>query len=327
MSTLIEVKNLVKHFPVRGQFSIGKSIQVVHAVENVSFDIKKAETLGLVGESGCGKTTIGRLMVRLMPPTDGKILLEGEDIFQLKRDRSKNLTKKIQMVFQDTRGSLNPRKNIFQILSKPLRIHTDIGDDELKPKLVELLESVNLHPPERFLRSFPHELSGGQANRIAIARAISLNPDFVIMDEPVSSLDVSVRSQTLELMGKLQKKLDLTIMFISHDLAVVRFLSRRVAVMYLGKLVEVADTNQLFENPIHPYTRALISATPIPNPNRSRSRERIILKGEVPSPIDPPSGCAFHPRCLYSIPICSEEEPPLVQIDGRCVACHVFPKR
>ncbi|MHA2067492.1 MAG: ABC transporter ATP-binding protein [Candidatus Thorarchaeota archaeon] len=327
MSSLVELKNLVKHFPVKSNVFFRGKQQVVHAVQNVSFEINKGETLGLVGESGCGKTTIGRLMVRLLQPTNGNILFDGEDIFSLKDHRSKGLTRKIQMIFQETRESLNPRKDIRQILSKPMLTHSLITPEEVDERVCELLDSVNLCPPERFLGRFPHELSGGQANRVATARAISLNPELIVADEPVSSLDVSVRSQILQLMGDLQKKLDLTLLFISHDLAVVRFLSKRVAVMYLGRIVAVADVDELFENPIHPYTRALISATPIPNPKKSRERDVIVLKGEVPSPIDPPPGCAFHPRCSYAIPVCSEKVPHLDKINGRSVACHVFPKR
>ena len=327
MTSLVEIKNLVKHFPVKSNVFFDKEHKVVHAVQNVSFDIKRGETLGLVGESGCGKSTIGRLMVRLLNPTNGSISFDGEDIFSLKDHRSKGLARKMQMIFQETRESLNPRKDIRQILSKPLYTHDLVTADELDDKLIELLDSVNLNPPDRFLRAYPHELSGGQANRVAIARAISLKPDLIIADEPVSSLDVSVRSQILQLMEDIQKRLNLTLLFISHDLAVVRFLSKRVAVMYLGRIVAVADVHDLFDDPVHPYTKALISATPVPDPKKSRGRDVIVLKGEVPSPIDPPPGCAFHPRCEYAIPVCSEEVPHLKEVDGRLVACHVFPKK
>ena len=327
MSTLIEARNLVKYFPVGTTFFFGpKKARFVRAVQNVSFKIFKGETLGLVGESGCGKTTVGKMLLQLLRPTSGTVLFKGEDINKCRGSQSNVLRERTQVVFQDPMESLNPRKNVQQILAKPYLLHRKVHSDaELRTELTNLLEMVDLVPAEQYMQRYPHELSGGQANRVAIARAISLRPDFLVADEPVSSLDVAVRANILKLLKELQQKLSLATLFISHDLAVVRFVSDRVAVMYLGKIVEIGDVRKLFDNPLHPYTKALLSATPIPDPHRSRSRERQLLGGEVPSRINPPSGCQFHPRCSQKRSSCSEVDPRLVEIEkNHLVACNLI---
>jgi len=321
MATLIEVENLVKHFPLRKASIFHREEgKVVHAVNGISFKIEEGEVFGLVGESGCGKTTVGKLILRLLEPTHGTILFESEDIFKIDRTI---FPSKIQMIFQDTMDALNPRKNLLQILGKPYLIHHKVsGDKELKMKVSELMKMVNLTPVEQFMKRYPHELSGGQATRVGIARALSLRPKFLVADEPVSHLDVSVRAGILEQFGTLKEETHLTILFISHDLAVVKFLCNRVAVMYLGEVVELANVEKLFGNPLHPYTKALLSSTPIPNPRKARDRKRLVLRGEVSSPIDLPSGCKFHPRCPLRKQICFEAKPKLNKTGNRFVACH-----
>jgi oligopeptide transport system ATP-binding protein len=320
---LVEVRNLVKHFPVysRGVL-LKKEIGVVHAVDNISFDIRKNETLGLVGESGCGKTTTARLLLNLIEPTSGQVLFENENIFDKFNSGSKNeklqIRRKMQLIFQNPYGSLDPRMTVFDIISEPFLIHKHIPKTEWKEKVYQLLRQVGLE--EYHAERYPHEFSGGQRQRICIARALAVEPEFLIADEPVSSLDVSIRAQILNLLGDLQKGMGLTYLYISHDLSSVRQISHRVAVMYLGEIVEIANTDELFKHPLHPYTIALIEAVPIPDPKTKRLR--IILPGEVPSPINPPAGCRFKSRCPYAKE-CPGEAPQLVNVGGdHIVSCH-----
>ncbi|MBA2619952.1 MAG: dipeptide ABC transporter ATP-binding protein [Acidobacteria bacterium] len=301
---LVKVRNLVKHFPVEA------SDDVVRAVDDVSFDIFAGETLGLVGESGCGKSTIGRCLLRLYEPTSGEIGFEGESVIGLKNNRMQKLRREMQMIFQDPYASLNPRLNIFSIVSEPLKIH-GIGDkNEQKARVADLLKRVGLDADYMF--RYPHEFSGGQRQRIGIARALALNPKLIIADEPVSALDVSVQAQVVNLLQDLQAEFGLTYLFISHGLAVVEHISQRVAVMYLGKIVEICEAHELYGNPLMPYTKALLSAIPVPDP--TIKRERIVLKGDVPTPINPPSGCRFRTRCPWAIDECARVVPELREI-------------
>jgi len=317
---LLEVSSLVKYFPIRKGL-LQREVARVHAVDDVSFAVRSGETLGLVGESGCGKSTLGRTIVRLYEPTAGKIVFEGRDISDLGPRALRPLRREMQMVFQDPYASLNPRKRVGSIIGDPLKIH-GLGDrGERKARVQELLETVGLSP-EHYNR-FPHEFSGGQRQRIGVARALALHPKLVIADEPVSALDVSIQSQMLNLLEDLQDEFGLTYIFIAHDLGVVRHVSDRIAVMYLGKLVELSPAEELYQRPIMPYTEALLSAVPIPDPDLAAKRERIVLEGDVPSPINPPSGCRFHPRCRYATEICHEVEPPLTDYgNGHLAACH-----
>jgi oligopeptide transport system ATP-binding protein len=318
---LVEVTGLVKYFPARGDwFAQLFDRRQIKAVDGVSFSIPKGTTLGLVGESGSGKTTTGRLIARLTQPTAGHIRYEGEDIATLDGKRLKGLRRSVQMIFQDPASSLNRRKTVGQIVSEPLRIHMLVPDKQaVKSRLAELMGMVGLS--HHFLNRYPHEMSGGQRQRVGIARALAVEPEFIICDEPVTALDVSIQAQILNLLMDLQDELDLTYLFIAHDLSVVKHVSERVAVMYLGKIVEIADKKTLFSDPQHPYTRALLGAIPRPNP---RAEKRKVLHGEVPSPIDPPSGCRFHPRCSERIGnICSTKEPDGITLpNGTFVACH-----
>jgi len=319
---LVTVKNLKKYFPVeKGLFR--RRRQSLKAVDDVSLGIGKGDNLALVGESGCGKTTTARLILRLLDPTSGSVYFAGKSVFNLSEKELRSLRPQMQLVSQDPYASLNPRKTIRQILSKPFRLHTDMSSNEIEDKILRLLEIVGLSPPELFVDRHPHEFSGGQRQRICIARAIALDPPFVVADEPVSALDVSVRAQILNLLKDLQARLGITYLFITHDLAVVRSVSNRIAVMYLGKLVEVGVVSGLFKAPLHPYTEALLSATPIPDPERSRSKQRIILRGDVPSPIDPPPGCRFHTRCPLAVDECKVSEPVLREVEDGLVACHL----
>ena len=317
---LIEARHLKKYFPIR-KGVLQREVARVHAVDDVSFAVQEGETLGLVGESGCGKSTLGRTVVRLLEPTAGEILFRGVPIQDLGPRALRPLRREIQMVFQDPYASLNPRKRVGSIIGDPMKIHKLGNKQERKARVEELLEAVGLSP-EHYNR-FPHEFSGGQRQRIGIARALSLRPKLVIADEPVSALDVSIQSQMLNLLEDLQTEFNLTYIFIAHDLGVVRHVSNRIAVMYLGKIVELSPAEELYQRPIHPYTEALLSAVPVPDPDLAASRERIVLEGDVPSPINPPSGCRFHPRCRYATQVCSELEPPLVDYgDGHLAACH-----
>jgi oligopeptide transport system ATP-binding protein len=318
---LLQAEHVVKYFPIKRGVLIQREVAQVHAVDDVSLEIRQGETLGLVGESGCGKSTLGRCFVRLFPLTSGKLTFDGEDISGLSRRGMRPLRRELQIVFQDPYASLNPRKRVGQIIGTPLEIH-GIGDrGERKRHVQELLEKVGLSP-EHYNR-YPHEFSGGQRQRIGVARALALRPKLVIADEPVSALDVSIQAQVVNLLSDLQEEFDLTYVFIAHDLGVVRHVSDRIAVMYLGKIVEVSPAEELYERPIMPYTEALLSAVPIPDPRESAARERIVLEGDVPSPINPPSGCRFHPRCRYMTDVCREIEPPLTDYgNGHLAACH-----
>ncbi len=301
---LIQVKNLVKHFPVEN------SDDVVQAIDDVSFDIFAGETLGLVGESGCGKSTVGRCILRLYEPTSGEIWFENKDITNLPNAEMQALRREMQIIFQDPYASLNPRLNIQSIVGEPLKIHGIGNKSERKEKVADLMRKVGLEP--NYMSRYPHEFSGGQRQRIGIARALALNPKLIIADEPVSALDVSVQAQVVNLLQDLQSEFGLTYLFISHGLAVVEHISQRVAVMYLGKIVEIAESRELYENPLHPYTKALLSAIPVPDPKHKR--DRIVLHGDVPAPINPPSGCRFRTRCPLAIDDCAKEVPELREI-------------
>lgn len=328
MSTLIEVDGLKKHFPVKtGILSLRREKKAVRAVDGISFDICDRETFGLVGESGCGKTTTGRLLLRLLEPTGGTVRFKGTDIFKLSKDELRKLRREMQIIFQDPISSLNPRKTVRQILSAPFMIHKTVEKDEIETRVKELLGVVGLRPPDLYIERYPHQFSGGQRQRIGVARAIALKPKFIVADEPVASLDMSIRAQILNLLKEI-RKYGVAFLFIAHDLAVVRSIAHRVAVMYLGKIVELSGVRELYENPLHPYTRALLSATPIPDPERAHNRERSILKGDVPSPISPPSGCRFHTRCPLAKSNCAEIEPDCIKIKkGHFVACHRTTRR
>src|SRR5690242_10626456 len=305
--TLIDVQDLKMYFPLTQGIILQRVVNYVRAVDGVSFSIQRGKTLGLVGESGSGKTTIGRTIVRLYKPTAGRILFEEQDLSQLGGEALRQMRRRVQMVFQDPYASLNPRFTIGSLIAEPMYIYKVGSDQEIRERAAELLRVVGLRP--EYIDRYPHEFSGGQRQRIAVARALSINPDFVIADEPVSALDVSVRAQVLNLLQRLQKQFNLTYLFVSHDLSVVRHVADRIAVMYLGKIVELADRDELYASPKHPYTRALLSAIPIPDPQIEKKRQRIILSGDLPSPVNIPSGCRFHTRCPIAQQICREIEP------------------
>jgi oligopeptide/dipeptide ABC transporter ATP-binding protein len=316
---MVEVKNLKMYFPItRGL--LRRKVGDVKAIDDISFEIKKHETLGLVGESGCGKTTTGRCILRLYTPTSGSIFFNGTDISSIPERKLKPLRSQMGAIFQDPFGSLNPRQTAASIVGDPLKVHNMAYGSELEDRVMELFRLVGLDPSMR--DRVPHEFSGGQRQRIGVARALACSPALVICDEPISALDVSIQAQIINLLEELQERLGLTYLFIAHDLAVVQHISDRVAVMYLGRIMELTSSEELYENPLHPYTRALLSAIPIPDPIAEKTRTRIVLKGEVPSPVNPPSGCHFHPRCQLAIPDCSATRPPLRDTGGgHFVAC------
>ncbi len=316
---IVQVKDLKMYFPItRGL--LRRHVGDIKAVDEVSFEIKKHETLGLVGESGCGKTTTGRCVLRLYQPTSGSIIFSGIDISKLPESKIKSHRRDMGVIFQDPFGSLNPRQSAGSIVGDPLKIHNMASGGELKDKVTELFRIVGLDPS--MMDRVPHEFSGGQRQRIGVARALACSPSLIICDEPISALDVSIQAQIINLLEELQEKLGLTYLFIAHDLAVVQHISDRVAVMYLGRIMELTDSAELYENPLHPYTKALLSAIPIPDPVAERTRTRIVLKGEVPSPVDPPAGCHFHPRCSMAVAECSQVRPPLRDVGNRhYVAC------
>jgi oligopeptide transport system ATP-binding protein len=317
---LLQVKNLKKYFPIKGGI-LSKTVGHVQAVDDISFDLYPGETVGLVGESGCGKSTAARTILRLIEPTGGEVFFEGQDILKLGKKPMRALRRQMQIIFQDPYASLNPRMTVASIVGEPLEIHKIAKGRAKEERVANILEKVGLRPEH--MRRYPHEFSGGQRQRIGIARALALNPKLIIGDEPVSALDVSIQAQVINLLEDLQHEFNLTYLIIAHDLSVVEHISDRVAVMYLGKIVELATDRELYENPSHPYTEALLSAVPRPDP--SIKKQRIILPGDVPSPINPPSGCRFHTRCLYAKADCKTVEPPLQDIgDGHYVACHYW---
>jgi peptide/nickel transport system ATP-binding protein len=317
---LLQVRHLKTYFPIKSGF-FNKVVGYVKAVDDVSLDVKRCETLGIVGESGCGKSTLGRSVLRLIPATSGEVQFDGVDIYHLKPQEMRKFRTRMQIMFQDPLSSLDPRYTIDKTLAEPLKLHTKLSDAEIHDQVLELMNRVGLAPYHA--HKYPHEFSGGQRQRIGIARAIALNPDFIVCDEPVSALDVSIQSQVLNLLKHLQAELNLSYMFISHDLSVVKFISDRIAVMYLGHIVEMADSEELFAHKLHPYTQALTSAIPIPNPHLDK--QRIVLQGDVPNPANPPKGCTFHERCSHCTQKCKEVVPEFREVSpGHFVSCHLY---
>jgi peptide/nickel transport system ATP-binding protein len=319
---LVELEDLKIYFPIKSGLVLDRHVGDIKAVDGVSLSIKRGETVGLVGESGCGKSTVGRAILRLYEPTDGRILFDGQDITNLGESDLRPLRRRMQMVFQDPYSSLNPRHSVGRMVSEPMRVHGLGGRRSTNARVRELLQTVGL--PADAASRYPHEFSGGQRQRIGLARSLAMNPDFIVADEPVSALDVSIQAQIMNLLENLQKEFELTYLFIAHDLAVVRHISDRIAVMYLGKIVEISPADELYDNPLHPYTISLLSAVPIPDPVVELQRERILLAGDLPSPANPPTACRFHTRCPYVQPTrCTDEEPLLRKLaDRHVVACH-----
>lgn len=321
---LFNVEHLVKHFPIQGGFLSGSQAKV-HAVNDVSFKLRRGETLGLVGESGCGKSTVGRVLTRLYEPTSGKAIMNGQNIFDLNRQDMLAMRRKIQMIFQDPYASLNPRMTVGDIIGEPLDIHNLARGQKRTDRIYELLERVGLNAEHA--NRFPHEFSGGQRQRIGIARALAVDPELIICDEPISALDVSIQAQIVNMLEELQDQMGLTYLFIAHDLSMVKHISHRIAVMYLGKIVEMTESFALYEKPLHPYTQALLSAIPIPDPEVESTRQRIVLQGGVPSPIDPPSGCYFRTRCPKAMEVCAQKTPEVMDMGNEhFVACHLYVK-
>jgi len=317
---LVQIRDLQMHFPVTKGIILQRQVGAVKAVDGVSFNIKQGETLGLVGESGCGKSTTGRAILQLYRPTAGEVLFHGTDLTKLKGEEMRRMRRKVQMIFQDPYASLNPRMTVGDIIGEPIKVHNLRQGKDVRTRVQELLQLVGLNP--YFINRYPHEFSGGQRQRIGVARALAVEPEFVVCDEPVSALDVSIQAQIINLLEDLQDRLGLTYLFIAHGLAVVKHISDRVAVMYLGKIVELAPGKELYSLPMHPYTQALLSAVPIPDPKIEKRRKRIILEGDVPSPLNPPSGCHFHTRCPIAIEKCKIEEPPFMDYgNGHFAAC------
>lgn len=322
MEPLVQVRGLKKYFPITQGILIQREIGAIKAVDDVSFDIYPGETLGLVGESGCGKTTTGRTLIRLYKPTGGQVLFEGQDLAGMTDKDLRGLRQRLQMIFQDPYASLNPRWTISRIIGEPLRVHRINSGMSNLERVEQLLETVKLNA--NYMNRYPHEFSGGQRQRIGIARALASNPSFIVCDEPISALDVSIQAQIVNLLEDLQEQLGLTYLFIAHDLSMVRHICNRVAVMYLGVIVELADRDELYEHPLHPYTQALLSAVPVPDPRATRARKRIILEGDPPSPANPPEGCRFHPRCPIAVKRCRSEQPVWREAaPGHWVACHL----
>jgi len=316
---ILELKDVKTHFPIHQGFLFRRQVGTVKAVDGVSLQVARGEVLGLVGESGCGKSTLARTILQLLPTTSGAVILGGKNLSLQSAEELRTQRKGLQMVFQDPYASLNPRMTVFATLAEPLLVHGACDKSQITARVAELMERVGLAP--RFMQKYPHEFSGGQRQRIAIARALALRPEVIIADEPVSALDVSIQAQILNLLATLVREMSLTLVFIAHDLSVVKHISNRVAVMYLGKIVELGEASDVIERPQHPYTRALVSAIPTPNPDVERNRRRIVLPGDPPSPIYPPAGCTFHPRCPYAQEKCKTAFPPLVSYEGREVAC------
>ncbi len=318
---LVSVRGLKKHFPIKSGFLFSRETAAVKAVDGLDFDIYRGETLGLVGESGCGKSTTGRTILQLHQATEGSVKYEGEELVGLKSKRLRAIRREMQIVFQDPYASLNPRMTIERIVGEPLLVHNIGNENERRKQVAELLERVGLNP--YYSDRYPHEFSGGQRQRVGVARALALNPSFIVCDEPISALDVSIQAQVVNLLQDLQNEMNLTYLFIAHDLSMVRHICDRVAVMYLGKIVELADSEELYTNPLHPYTQALLSAVPVPDPEVEESRQRIILKGDLPSPANPPPGCNFNTRCPVAIDVCHELDPELIEVQPRhWVSCH-----
>jgi oligopeptide transport system ATP-binding protein len=319
---LLRVENLVKHFPIKRGIIIQKTVGAVHAVDDVSFNIHKSETLGLVGESGCGKSTTGRTILQLHRPTSGHVYYGDKDLTQTQGEELRVMRRKMQMIFQDPYASLNPRMTVGEIIGEPLVIHKLADRKQTQERVEHLLELVGLNA--KFYNRFPHEFSGGQRQRIGVARALALNPDLIVCDEPISALDVSIQAQVVNLLEDLQKEFNLTYLFIAHDLSMVRHISDRVAVMYLGVIMELTGRTELYNNPLHPYSQALLSAVPIPDPLVEEKRRRTILKGDVPSPVNPPSGCRFRTRCPIAVEVCAQLKPEFREVSpGHFVACHL----
>jgi oligopeptide transport system ATP-binding protein len=316
---LLEVRNLTKYFPIK-KGVLSRTVGEVRAVDGVSFTLEKGKTLGLVGESGCGKTTVGRSLLRLVEPTSGEVIVNGRDLLAMDKEELRKMRASLQIIFQDPFSSLDPRMSVGEIIAEPIRNHLESSGSEIKDRVAYLMERVGLHADQ--MARYPHEFSGGQRQRIGIARALALNPLLIVCDEPVSALDVSIQAQVMNLLAQLQEQMDLSYLFIAHDLSVVEHISDRVAVMYLGRIVEVASDQDLYDNPLHPYTQALLSAVPVPDPDIRR--KRIILEGDVPSPLNPPSGCSFHTRCPSKKDVCSRERPELTEVGhAHFVACHI----